>query len=481
MKILRRIAQAFSLLFLTLNLSAQQYIIFLGTSPNDGTGTPARTVGADLNSMFSQIYVTVITNSTPVSLTNVMNVLAGNGANITLLQTNNIVGLDALLSAMQAALDPINSWQNLLTLSNNWTKTNYYGTNVILNGTINIAPNEVFGATYLLTGSLGDARYGLINNYLAMLTTSNAWTQTNAYAMNVILNGTNNTASNEVFGAYNILIGSLGDARYGELGTTNWWIVNQGLNGADNEMPNQSVPVDFGTLMNAGMVTNMITNLTVTYTYMQTNAIVTNFNTGSLGTAGFLLTSVGVNGKSYWSGQIAVTNVILNGTNVGALTLNDSTGTNSGIIQAPHIYGSNSYTLILPTTISNSGVLYGTQSGTNVTLAFTNTPSVFSLVQTNLISGFVYSNSSGSIQFVSANAEYSPAAISGDAGLDLRITGVGGVTNHVGEATSSSTLALNHTNILSGVIPINGTYTFTNVCIGVGNSASIDGGQVLTY
>jgi hypothetical protein len=51
-------------------------------------------------------------------------------------------------------------------------------------------------------------------NQIPRLDSTNLWTGTNTFKTNVFLAGTANTASNQVFGANNLLTGTLGDARY---------------------------------------------------------------------------------------------------------------------------------------------------------------------------------------------------------------------------------------------------------------------------
>lgn len=98
------------------------------------------------------------------------------------------------------------------------------------------------------------------------------------------------------------------------------------------------------------------------------------------------------------------------------------------------------------------------------------------LVQTNFISGQLYTNSYGDIITVSASAVLTEAAAAGLSVLALEIPGV--VTNPVAQPTAVSTLAGSVTNMIYGMVPAGGTYSFTNKSSGAGNSATVTGGQI---
>jgi hypothetical protein len=103
----------------------------------------------------------------------------------------------------------------------------------------------------------------------------------------------------------------------------------------------------------------------------------------------------------------------------------------------------------------------------------------FALIQTNFISGALYTNLNSVPIQVSANAVLTPAAVAGETSLALQISG--GVTNTVGFSTLITTLVMVQTNGISGFVPAGSTYTFTNLSSGAGNSATVQGGQLFTY
>lgn len=141
-------------------------------------------------------------------------------------------------------------------------------------------------------------------------------------------------------------------------------------------------------------------------------------------------------------------------------------------------------------TVSGSVVINGNttvnstlSANTIIIGAPTNTPS-FTLVATNFISGQVYNNLTGRPLFVNASVNWTTAAVSGSAAMQLRVTGTGASTNSVGEATSpAQTFTAPFTNTLSGFVPAGGTFVFTNVSSGSGNSAVMlsGSGQYMVY
>lgn len=103
----------------------------------------------------------------------------------------------------------------------------------------------------------------------------------------------------------------------------------------------------------------------------------------------------------------------------------------------------------------------------------------FTLIQTNFNSGQIYTNSYGAPILVSANATLTTTGVSGNASLSLQIAGT--ITNQVGISTIVTSIAQSYTNSISAMVPYNSTYTFTNTSAGAGDSAGVNGGQILVY
>lgn len=100
------------------------------------------------------------------------------------------------------------------------------------------------------------------------------------------------------------------------------------------------------------------------------------------------------------------------------------------------------------------------------------------VLNTNFISGQVYTNTSGAIQVVSSSAVLGVAAVSGNSVMALESSG--NQTNFSAMSTLITSIAMNYTNLLALTVRPNDTYTFTNRSTGAGNTASIFGGQILT-
>lgn len=101
------------------------------------------------------------------------------------------------------------------------------------------------------------------------------------------------------------------------------------------------------------------------------------------------------------------------------------------------------------------------------------------LIQTNWISGKVYSNPYASTIRISGNATLAVAAVSGNAVMSLEGTGgVGSDTNVSAISTVLTSIAMNYTNYLSLDVPPGGSWTWTNRSTGIGNSAGVVRGQL---
>lgn len=119
--------------------------------------------------------------------------------------------------------------------------------------------------------------------------------------------------------------------------------------------------------------------------------------------------------------------------------------------------------------------------GTATNLPSTNINFGLFPIQTNFISGQLYTNGYNRPVQALANIGITTAAVTGDAGMALWIiSGVGrGTTNYESISTTVAvSLAMSYTNQLSGFIPTNAIYAFTNISSGAGNSATLIGGQI---
>lgn len=127
---------------------------------------------------------------------------------------------------------------------------------------------------------------------------------------------------------------------------------------------------------------------------------------------------------------------------------------------------------------TGASVMSRVSSGSLIFGVATNTAS-FTLIQTNFISGRLYTNIYGRPILVSANATLSTTGVSGNANMSLTIPTQ--VTNAFGISTIVTSIAMNYTNVISGFVPASGTYAFTNLSSGAGDSSGITGGQIMVY
>jgi len=115
-----------------------------------------------------------------------------------------------------------------------------------------------------------------------------------------------------------------------------------------------------------------------------------------------------------------------------------------------------------------------TFSATNLTGLSTNGATI---IQTNLISGLLYTNNYGYAITVSANVAYTVAAVNGNASIALQIPG--SITNTVGASSAVGvTIAMTYSNMISGVISNGGTFALTNLSAGAGDTATYTGAQI---
>lgn len=109
----------------------------------------------------------------------------------------------------------------------------------------------------------------------------------------------------------------------------------------------------------------------------------------------------------------------------------------------------------------------------------TNTAS-FTLVNTNWVSGFVYTNNTGRTIMVSGNAVLTTAGVAGYSQMGLAVPGV--ITNYASVLSAIGGLTGAMTNAITPAFIINGgTFTFTNTSSGAGDTSTTWGGQYMTY
>lgn len=117
------------------------------------------------------------------------------------------------------------------------------------------------------------------------------------------------------------------------------------------------------------------------------------------------------------------------------------------------------------------------------TLTLTNqlpaTNVAFTVVQTNFVSGLIYTNFYGVPIEVSATAVLTEAAVAGTSTMEARA--IGTRTNFFSLPTAIGAVTGSSQGYLSVIVPINGTYTFTNTSTGAGNTSAPLGGQILIY
>jgi hypothetical protein len=126
-----------------------------------------------------------------------------------------------------------------------------------------------------------------------------------------------------------------------------------------------------------------------------------------------------------------------------------------------------------------SGSFSGTFIGTIIVGNATNTPS-FTLVNTNWISGAIYTNLTGRIMQVSGNAVLTTASVAGYSQMALQVPG--SVTNFASVISAVAGLTGAMTNGMSPALVTNGgTFTWTNTSSGAGDTSTTFGGQYIVF
>ena len=166
-----------------------------------------------------------------------------------------------------------------------------------------------------------------------------------------------------------------------------------------------------------------------------------------------------------------------------------------------NFYQFNRYTTNFDTTQIN-GINLTNISGTNLVLGTVNsnkfdapTLALFgaigapTITQTNFVSGFIYTNTSGRPQMVLAGVALTVAAISGAAEMSFYVDPVGALnftrTNRITLGTVVGTVVDTYVFQLTGIVPASGSYVITNTSRGAGNSGQMDDlftkGILVTY
>lgn len=155
---------------------------------------------------------------------------------------------------------------------------------------------------------------------------------------------------------------------------------------------------------------------------------------------------------------------------------------NTGIVSAAGITNSVNgvgINLSSGSIIGVSGATFFTNAleALTVTIGNSTNTATGTLLQTNFISGKLYTNIYGRPISISANATLTTTGVSGNSSLSLLASGY--LTNAFAMSTIVTSIAMSYTNVISMVIPASQTYTFTNTSAGAGDSSSVVGGQIL--
>lgn len=144
-----------------------------------------------------------------------------------------------------------------------------------------------------------------------------------------------------------------------------------------------------------------------------------------------------------------------------------------GNLQLPNLAG-----VVTNVTFNLTGTASGSDGSTVTNIPSTNV--VFQLVQTNFVSGFVYTNFYGVPLGVNCNVRLTYAAVAGDASVDLQTNGV--MACRLGSQTTASTVATTNEVSLSWIVPVGATYSISNgITAGAGDAVLILAGQLLVY
>lgn len=109
---------------------------------------------------------------------------------------------------------------------------------------------------------------------------------------------------------------------------------------------------------------------------------------------------------------------------------------------------------------------------------------LISMDKTNYTINTIYTNNYNRIiQISQIGAGFTIAAISGKAVLEYRIAGPFGFTNQISKTTALLSVVIGtETNAIPAfMVPANHSYSFVDASIGVGNSITVNGGQITVF
>lgn len=340
----------------------------------------------------------------------------------------------------------------------------HFGSSINIDGTLSTASNQIFGLNNLVIGS--QLTTNNIPGLVANIATLSSLSQNNAF-----------TGSNNFIGPITINGSAIGAA-------SNFLLVSNPVASGSLTVINPTAPSIVHT-GGAGMTSPIALSVTndsiaTTGAAIQTNGNYQYYNSSASGVNYALIDTAGngvfsphaQSGGGSGSGLTNIFNsqfLVTQGTNIGlasTLSLN--------IVQATNgIFGSNSITVI-GGQFNGNGAGISNIVSSSITGASTNGLVVIS---TNFISGQLYTNLTGSAALVQGLISLTTAAVTGDAEMDLQMSGAN--TNSFGISTTVAvSLAMNYTNLLSGVVSNGGTFVFTNRSSGAGNTATLSQGQL---
>lgn len=346
---------------------------------------------------------------------------------------------------------------NANTLSNNVTA----GANITItagvNGLLTIASTA--SGSGAPSGTVVSASTFSAGELLASLDT----TGTNSRPSGLITNGVGGLNMNQANIGTIVVTNGLTNLLFvggSESGITNTDLTASRLMFSDANKRPSSVAIGLGLTNNGSVLSNNIvagSNVTITG---GANGQLTIASTGGggAGTVGTL-----INTASTTSGQLVQfsdtqkTNTTPVSTGLGI--------TNNASILSNNIVAGNGITI---TSGANGQLTLATSgSGTNGV----------TLINTNFISGNLYTNTYGYPIFVLSPVAITEAAVVGNSTIQLQVPGA--TTNQLSASTLITSIAGSITNIVAASVASGGTYVFTNLSTGAGNGSSIpNGGQI---
>lgn len=165
------------------------------------------------------------------------------------------------------------------------------------------------------------------------------------------------------------------------------------------------------------------------------------------------------------------------------ITITPSTGV--GVVTISSTGGGGGSSFPLTSNVSGGGFsitnasFVGNGNGlTNLSLSQFSTVGTngLTIINTNFVSGQLYTNNFTYPIIVQGNVSFTVAAIIGVAYMDFNIAGIN--TNRVGSSSSLTSIGMTYPDLDGGYVPVGGVYTFTNQSTGAGNSSTVSNGQI---